>query len=172
MRGVENRLLMKMIKILFLLGFAAYIFVKAAHPDEFNLLDGANLLFHEAGHPVFGLFGEKIGIWGGTIMQLLMPALFAGYFFYHGNFYSASVILCWFGQNFFHIARYINDARAQALPLVGGGEHDWNRLLFDMHVLRYDHEIARVVWFLGLAIILVSVFLGIRFSSSEAQEGA
>lgn len=31
----------------------------------------------------------------------------------------------WLGENLLNIARYLGDARAQVLPLVGGGEHDW-----------------------------------------------
>ncbi len=31
------------------------------------LLDGANLLFHEAGHPVFGILGPTMGLYGGTL---------------------------------------------------------------------------------------------------------
>lgn len=38
-------------------------------------LDGVNLLFHEAGHPLFGIFGwESLTILGGTLMQVLILA--------------------------------------------------------------------------------------------------
>ena len=41
--------------------------------DGFLLLDYINLPFHEFGHLLFGFFGGKIGIWGGTIFQLMVP---------------------------------------------------------------------------------------------------
>jgi hypothetical protein len=155
---------MRIFKILFIISLAFYIFWSAAQPCRFNLLSSADLFLHEAGHPIFDIFGEYVGIWGGTLMQLLVPALFVGYFFYQRQNYSASVVLCWFGQNFFHIAEYIKDARVQELPLVGGGEHDWNRLLFSMRVLQWDQEIGNMVWFLGVMIICCAVVLGIYFS--------
>ena len=42
------------------------------------VLDSLNLVFHEAGHPLFSPFGETLHILGGTLMQLLVPALVAG----------------------------------------------------------------------------------------------
>ena len=38
------------------------------------ILDSANLAFHEAGHPIFGLFSSRLMVYGGTLMQLLLPA--------------------------------------------------------------------------------------------------
>lgn len=40
---------------------------------DYHFLDGANLLFHEAGHVFFGLFGQTIGMLGGTLGQLVFP---------------------------------------------------------------------------------------------------
>ena len=39
------------------------------------LLDGANLLFHEAGHPVFGILGPTMGLYGGTLGQFVFPVV-------------------------------------------------------------------------------------------------
>ncbi|MBL8513166.1 MAG: hypothetical protein JNJ55_04170, partial [Betaproteobacteria bacterium] len=36
------------------------------------------LVFHEAGHVLFLLFGEFMTIAGGTLMQLIMPAVLCG----------------------------------------------------------------------------------------------
>ncbi len=36
-------------------------------------LHGVNLVFHEAGHVIFGLFGEFMGIAGGSLNQVLIP---------------------------------------------------------------------------------------------------
>ena len=52
----------------------------AAKPDYYGLMDSVDLAIHEAGHPLFGIFGEFIGYAGGTLMQLLVPAVFLGYF--------------------------------------------------------------------------------------------
>jgi len=38
------------------------------------VLDSANLVFHEAGHPLFGmLLGNRITVYGGTLGQLVFP---------------------------------------------------------------------------------------------------
>jgi hypothetical protein len=42
-----------------------------------------------------------------------------------GDRHGATVPLWWLGQNCWNISVYIKDPRAQELPLVGGGEHDY-----------------------------------------------
>jgi hypothetical protein len=123
------------------------------HAGRGTLLDGVDLAVHETGHLVFGPFGEFIGFAGGTIFQLMMPALFVGYFWRRGDRHSASVALWWVGQNCGHIATYVADARAQELPLVGGGEHDWFYLLSATGHLPQDLAIARAIRAAGLLLV-------------------
>jgi hypothetical protein len=129
----------------------------------------ADLAFHEAGHMIFGVFGEYIGMWGGTLMQLLFPLAIAIHFFRRGDAFSAYVVLCWFGQNFFHMAPYVKDATAQALPLVGGWIHDWHFILGRAGLLSMDQGIGNAVWYAGFAIIAYSVFMGI-LSAGKGNE--
>ena len=106
-------------------------------------LDGINLLFHEAGHPIFGLFGwETLAILGGTLMQVLVPLLVAANFRWRRHPLGLALGLQWAAQNLLNIARYMADARAQELPLVGGGEHDWGTLLGQWHLLARDTVLA------------------------------
>lgn len=94
-------------------------------------LDFVNLAFHEAGHLFFSPFGSTLGYLGGTILQLLVPIGLAAYFLYRRNEpFPAAICLWWFGENFINIAIYMADARSLALPLVGGGDHDWNELFY------------------------------------------
>lgn len=125
-----------------------------AHPGRGTLLDGVDLAIHETGHLVFGPFGEFIGFAGGTLFQLIMPALFAGYFSRRGDRHAASVAVWWVGQNCGHIATYVADARAQELPLVGGGEHDWFYLLSATGHLSQDLSIARAIRAAGVVLIV------------------
>ena len=114
------------------------------------LLDGANLLFHEAGHPLFGIFGwEPLAILGGTLMQLGVPLLVTGSFWLRREPLAVAVAGMWFFENFLNIARYVADARAQVLPLVGGGEHDWADLLGRWGLLAQDTAIAQSLRALG-----------------------
>src|SRR5437016_7674713 len=57
------------------LGFYVVLLIYlAAHSSELTLLDNVHLPVHEAGHLLFGWFGATLGLWGGTILQLLVPA--------------------------------------------------------------------------------------------------
>ena len=58
--------------------FLAYAF--SAH-GGFLFIDSANLVVHEGGHNLFGWFGPTLGLYGGTLLQWLVPFLLAIYFF-------------------------------------------------------------------------------------------
>ena len=126
---------------------------------------------HEAGHPLFGIFGEFIGFAGGTLMQLLVPAVFLGYFWRRDDRHAATVMLWWIAQNFWNIARYIGDAQTQDLPLVGGGEHDWAYLLGELGLLRQDRAIADAVRFVGVFLFIVSCLWGWIYASAKTGPG-
>ena len=155
----------KNLKRFLVLALGVYVLYGAFHPEAFALLNGANLLFHEGGHTVFGIFGEFIGILGGTLMQLLIPLSVAIYFIKTGQKYSAAVGMIWFGQNFFHIAPYIKDARSQSLPLVGGDIHDWSYILGKFHLLEMDQIISTGAWLLGIKIVVLTVILAFFIKS-------
>lgn len=150
--------LAKRILILLLGGYFIY---GGFSPESCGVVNSANLAVHEGGHVIFGILGEYVGMWGGTLMQLLLPLLIAAHFFRRGEDFSGWVIFSWFGQNFFHIARYIKDARAEALPLVGGGIHDWNYILSRSGLLEMDQMIGNTVWGIGFLIIIQSVLMGV-----------
>ncbi len=115
-----------------------------AEPGWIPLLDGVNLLFHEAGHPLFGIFRwEPLTILGGTLMQVLVPLVVFGSFWLRREAPGAAAAGIWAFENLLNIARYVADARAQILPLVGGGEHDWADLLGRWGCLSSDTTIAQ-----------------------------
>jgi hypothetical protein len=116
-------------------------------------LDGLNLIVHEGGHFLCAWFGSTLELYGGTILQLAVPLLLAAAFVRRAEAPGVSLCLVWFFQNFLNVARYLGDARAQELPLVGGGEHDWFNILGRWHLLQYDTRIAgvlRVIAWLGM----------------------
>lgn len=137
----------------------------------FLIPDYANLPIHEAGHLIFGLLGLKAGVWGGTVMQVLMPILFTLYFFQRRESPGTALCAFWTGENLLNIARYIADARALDLPLVGGGEHDWNFILSDLGMLSRDTQIAESVRFLGWIIMVLALAWFVRqgLRSREAK---
>ena len=110
------------------------------------LLDSANLAFHEAGHPFFGLlFGSRITVYGGTLGQLGFPIVATASFWWQRETLSFALCLAWLFENFWNIARYMADAREQVLPLVGNGEHDWTEIFSRWQVLHRDTGIAGFV---------------------------
>jgi hypothetical protein len=135
---------------------AAALILWLAHTGEHwvFLLDSANLAFHEAGHPIFSILGESITVYGGTMGQLTFPLVAAWTFRRQHATASYSFTLLWLGENLFNIARYMADARAQILPLVGNGEHDWTEIFSRWHVLGGDTFIAGIVRLIGWGIIL------------------
>jgi hypothetical protein len=140
------------------------------HPERYGLLDSLDLAIHETGHLVFGPFGELIGFLGGTLMQLIVPAVFAGYFLRKGDRHAATVALWWLGQNCWNISVYVSDARAQELPLVGGGEHDWTYLLDRFDVLEKDLAIGRAVHLAGVVLYALSIIGGVATAGEEPPE--
>jgi hypothetical protein len=123
-------------------------------------LDYVNLPFHEFGHIFFSPFGETISFLGGTISQLMFPFFLIIYFLRKHEMLAVSFCLFWFGENFLNISKYIADARLMALPLVGGGIHDWNYLLGKWNMLRYDKSIANIVFVIGSLIMAGAIILG------------
>src|SRR3989442_13581246 len=71
-------------------------------------------------------------------MHLLPRALCGWVFGRRGDRHAATVALWWVAQNLWNISVYVKDARAEELPLVGGGEHDWNYLLGELGLLDQD----------------------------------
>ncbi len=133
-----------------LAGCGWLFFLLANDEDSFLMvLDSVNLVTHEFGHPLLGIFGEWPMWWGGTIMQLLVPAVVAFAFWFQRSALSLAIAGVWFFENFLNIARYIADARAQELPLAGGGEHDWTAILTKHDLLFKDTQIADTVNAIG-----------------------
>ena len=121
------------------------------------ILDSANLVFHEAGHPLSGLlFGERAAVYGGSLGQLVFPLIAALSFWWRREALSFALCMAWAGENFWNIGRYMADARAQMLPLVGGGEHDWTEIFSRWHALPRDTAIAGVVCTLAWIVVLAA----------------
>jgi len=127
----------------------------------FLFIDSANLVVHEGGHMLFGWFGSTLGLWGGTILQWLVPLMLAAYFFRERQ--PAAFVFCmfFFFENWLYTATYMADARALALPLVTTAdsdyvEHDWNAIFTSLGLLPYDTRIAAIVRLMGWCGMLAS----------------
>jgi hypothetical protein len=156
--------------LVFYIGFLFYAYGKS--PASL-FIHSANLVVHEGGHNLFGWFGPTLGLWGGTLLQWLVPFLLAAYFFAERQVPGFVFCLFFFFENWIDTAEYMADARAQLLPLVTTGdpdfaEHDFFRIFSNLGVLDHDTQIASVVRILGwCGMIACMVWLALRMRATE-----
>lgn len=151
---------------------AIYGIVLLRDPASWSLLDAVDLAIHETGHIVFTPLGRTMHFLGGSLFQLIVPAAFVIEFVRRGDRHAASVCLWWVAQNCWNISVYVADARAQRLPLVGGGIHDWAWLLRRAGWLAKDQEISRAIHALGVIIFAASLAWGIGALLTLARQAA
>jgi hypothetical protein len=158
--------------LIFFLWFLAYAFSKHG---GFLFIDTPNMVVHEGGHALFGWFGATLGLWGGTILQWLVPLLLAIYFFHERQVAGFVFCLFFFFENWIYTATYMADARVMELPLVTLGDpefakHDWNTIFTNLGVLQYDTLIAGIVRFLGwCGMLACTAWLASRLRKPEPQ---
>jgi hypothetical protein len=129
-----------------------------------SFMHRVNLVFHEAGHVIFMPFGQFMHILGGSLGQLLMPAIVLGVMVFknHDNF-GGSICLWWLGQSLKDLAPYINDARDLQLQLLTGSSqdvpetHDWANILIDLGLIMREKKIALAADITGSMIILAAL---------------
>ncbi|MGH9546680.1 MAG: hypothetical protein ACRD23_15855 [Terriglobales bacterium] len=160
--------------LVFYVVFLIYAFSKHG---SFLFIDLANLVVHEGGHLLFGWFGPTLGLWGGTILQWLVPLLLAAYFFSQRQATAFAFCSFFFFENWLYTATYMADARAMLLPLVTAGdsdyiEHDWHTIFSSLGVLQYDMKIAAVVSFLGWCGMIATVVWLFRRCLADVVRGA
>ncbi len=154
--------------------FIAHAFGDPTHTyANWNFLDSLDLLIHEAGHWIFIFFGEFMHILGGSLTQVLLPAIFAFYFFARKQYFSASAVLFWVAQNILYVAVYMGDSIVQQLPLLGGDStiHDWNWILSAMGLLKYTDVLSRIAYSCGLTLTFIAAALCFWFSVERGEQG-
>lgn len=150
---------------------SAYFAYYASTPAQWHFLDFVNLVIHEAGHWVFFPFGEFIRILGGSLFQCVFPLIYVGYFFLRRDYFSASLLMFWVGQNLINVSVYASDAIQMQLPLLGGDSvmHDWNYILGATHLLVFAPQIGYGLYVLGAMTIGLAILLSV--GTSQLEEG-
>lgn len=139
---------------------------------RYHFIDGANLVFHEAGHIIFGFMGDTIQFLGGTIGQLMFPAACTFQFWKQDMKFEAYVCAFWFAESLMYMAEYMSDAKDMVLPLVGGGIHDWNWLLSRWGLLDHCRGIAGFFHLLASLLVLACLWLMVQAAFGKPQEAA
>lgn len=128
-----------------------------------SFLDLPNLVFHEAGHILFTPFGRFMTVLGGSLLQVLVPAVCGVAFMRQENRFAAAVCAWWAGENLIDLAPYIADARALRLTLLGGRTgaevegHDWEYLLATLGWLHLDRVLGRAAHVTGVVVMMASI---------------
>ena len=123
-------------------------------------LDLFDLGMHELGHLLAALLPRLVMFLAGSFLQVAVPLGLAAYFgLRRKEWASAGFCLAWAGTSARDVAVYVADAPVQALPLIGGGTHDWAYLLGPRgcDCLVQAGSIARGIEVLGLLMVIGGV---------------
>jgi hypothetical protein len=135
-----------------------------------SFLDLVDLPIHETGHLLFRLFGEFMGIAGGSLFQVIVPAVFVGYFIWREQYYSAAIVFFWVGQSILNVWVYAADAVVMQLVLTSGftgsegSFHDWNYMLTHTGLLGSTKIVAGIIRSVGTLVIIASGVFSIYYS--------
>lgn len=133
------------------------------------VIDTIDLFIHEAGHPVFGIFGRFMGFLGGSLLQLIIPIATA-IVFARSTLRSLPFTLYWTGQSAVNVSIYIGDAPFQRLHLISRhAMHDWRWLLGYTGTLEYAGDLAAIVNVIGILTCSAGIGIGIFVAARDAR---
>jgi hypothetical protein len=158
------------IKLIFAGLMTVYFLWIAYAPMQGSFLDLVDLPIHETGHLIFRVFGEFLGIAGGSLFQVMFPVAFVGYFVWRMQYYSAAIVLFWVGQSILNVWVYAADAVVMQLVLTSGftgtegSFHDWNYLLTRTGLIGSTKTVAGLIRAIGTIAIIVAAATSIYYS--------
>lgn len=157
-------------KLVFAVLTTVYFLSVAYAPLQGSFLDLVDLPIHETGHLLFRPFGEFMMVAGGSLFQIMVPAVFVGYFVWNRKYYSAAIVLFWLGQSLLNVFVYAADAVAMQIVLISGltgsegSFHDWNYLLTETGLINSTRTVAGSFRFLGTLTIAAAGIASIYHS--------
>ncbi len=163
-------------KLIFAILLSFYFLWIAWDPMQGSFLDNVDLPIHETGHLLFRPLGEFMMIAGGSLFQVIFPLIFAGYFVWRRQFYSAAIVMLWVGQSVLNVWVYASDAIVMQLVLTSGftgsegSFHDWNYLLTSTGLLESTKGVAKIIRFVGTFTIIIASISAVYFSFTRDEE--
>jgi hypothetical protein len=148
-----------------LVGWVAFI---ADRPVP--LLDWFDLAIHETGHLLAFPLPRLVMFMAGSFLQIAFPAAMATYFIWkRKDLPAGGFCLAWAGTSAWDVSVYVADAPVQALPLIGGGEHDWAYILGHFNAIGRAKEIAGFIETLGAIAVLAGIFVALLSLAATPQ---
>ncbi len=152
------------LRVLLLAGFALWGWVLVRQDYRSgeigrSFLHGPLLIFHEAGHVLFRVFGEWAGVLGGTLAQLLLPAVIVLAFLWKNHDpFGAALGLWLLGVSLLDVAPYMYDALQPQLILLNGsvgeaGGHDWIYLFESLGLRPRAQRVGAATHLLGALVV-------------------
>ncbi len=163
-------------RLIFAALLAIYFLWIAYDPMQGSFLDMVDLPIHETGHLIFRLFGEFMMIAGGSLFQVIVPAIFVGYFWWSEKYYSAAIVLFWVGQSIINVYIYAADAVVMQLVLTSGltgsegSFHDWNYMLTRLGLIGSTRVVAGLIRVAGALTIISAAVLSIYYAFQPNPE--
>lgn len=163
-------------KLLFAGLLTVYFLWIAIDPMAGSFLDMVDLPIHETGHLIFRILGEFMGIAGGSLFQVILPAVFVGYFWWNEKYYSAAIVLLWVGQSIINVYIYAADAVVMQLVLTSGftgsegSFHDWNYMLTRLGLLDSTKIVAGLIRLAGTLTIAAAAAMSIFYAFHSPEQ--
>lgn len=139
-------------------------------PFMIFVIDTINLFIHEAGHFFLKPFGMWIYVFGGSFVQIFLPAMLLLVTWRQAPA-QAPLPAFWTGESMVNVSVYIKDAPFRELKLLARGViHDWNWLLADD--LDMAEPLGATVYWLGIILCVTAVGAGMYFAVRLYREDA
>jgi hypothetical protein len=139
-----------------------------AHGVLAAVVDGFDLVVHEAGHPLLGLLGSRFLMFlGGTLLQLALPVAALVAFGARRQPASFAAAAVWLGVNLVNVGHYAADGDARLLPLLGADAdgHDWWNMLGMLGLRGHASPIGGAIRAIGWALHLAPAWALARWLS-------
>jgi len=119
------------------------------------------LIVHEAGHTFFGLLGNRtITILGGSLNEILLPAIIAGFCIFNKYIKGTQLALYLLGSAWISVAFYAADGAHRQLPLIanlGREAHDWGNLLRQWNMVDQASQIGITFAVIGFLCYMAAI---------------
>lgn len=132
---------------------------------------------HEFGHFALMPLGKMASIFGGSLMEVLIPGALFAFFLSKRCPLLSSYMLFFVGRNLIYIAWYMSTARVRenflALSIDQNPDmHDWFQLFSAWGVLEQDRTIAMVTRAGGIGVMIISLIFMLFLSKQSGEQSS